>query len=68
MQNVSFNSLVDANTDLLAALKALSFSIFAPGDDRSPELSTALEMTVSAITKAENLIGQMHLLNTTERR
>jgi hypothetical protein len=45
--------LIAAAPDLLEAIKALSASIFAPDDGRSPELSAALRMTVSAIAKAE---------------
>jgi hypothetical protein len=45
--------LAAAAPDLLEAIKALSASIFAPDDGRSPELSAALRMTVSAIAKAE---------------
>lgn len=45
--------LIAAAPDLLEALKSLSASIFVPNDERSPELTTALEMTISAIAKAE---------------
>ncbi|KQV83283.1 hypothetical protein [Rhizobium sp. Root1220] len=44
--------LLAAAPDLFEALKALSASIFVPGDERSPELSTAIEMTVAALAKA----------------
>lgn len=45
--------LIAAAPDLLEALKALSASIFFPADSQSPELRSAIEMTVSAISKAE---------------
>lgn len=51
---LDYGAALEAERDeLRAALKALSASIFVPNDDRSPDMSTALEMTVSALAKAE---------------
>jgi hypothetical protein len=51
-----FQVVVDAvkasEASLLEALKALSASIFAPADDRSPDLAVAMQMTTDAIAKA----------------
>ncbi|HWK65363.1 MAG TPA: hypothetical protein VNS34_10505 [Rhizobiaceae bacterium] len=43
---------VNSHEALVKALKALSAAVFAPNDDRSPELKAALELTVAAILQA----------------
>jgi hypothetical protein len=43
----------ESNKDLVAALKALTASVFVAEGDETPELSTAIRMTVDAINKAQ---------------
>lgn len=43
----------NSHYELLDALKALSSAVFIPNDERSPDLVTAIELTVAAIDKAE---------------
>jgi hypothetical protein len=53
LEGIANASLIAAAPDLQGALKALSAAVYITNDERSPDLTAAIEQTVAAINKAE---------------